>query len=81
VVHEISYPDHYKYTPRDLERMESVHGIQSIVTTEKDAVKLLSLELPENLFYLSVEARIEDEDTLMELLLKKIGTPSPGCLA
>ncbi len=80
VVHEISYPDHHRYTRRDLAGMESVHGIQSIVTTEKDAVKLLGMELPENLFYLSVEARIEDEDTLMDLLLKKIGTRSPGRL-
>jgi tetraacyldisaccharide-1-P 4'-kinase len=43
--------------------MASVTGIECIVTTEKDAVKLLGLEIPDNLFYLSIEARIEDEDT------------------
>ncbi len=81
VVHEISYPDHHRYTPRDLQKVVAVDDIQCIVTTEKDAVKLLGMELPENLFYLSIEVRIEDEDTLMELLLKKIGTPAPACTA
>ena len=80
VVREISYPDHHRYSPRDIQKMVSIDDIQCIVTTEKDAVKLMGLELPENLFYLSIEARIENEDTLMELLLKKIGTRSPGRL-
>jgi hypothetical protein len=44
----------------------------------KDAVKLMGMDVPVNLFYLSIEARIEDEDTLMDLLLKKLGTRSPG---
>jgi len=81
VIHETSYPDHHRYTRKDLHRMASVTGIECIVTTEKDAVKLLGLEIPDNLFYLSIEARIEDEDTLMELLLKKIRTRSPDRLA
>lgn len=81
VVHETSYPDHHRYTRKDLRRMASVTGVECIVTTEKDAVKLLGLEIPDNLFYLSIEARIEDEDTLMELLLKKIRTRSPDRLA
>jgi hypothetical protein len=41
----------------------------------------MGMDVPENLFYLSIEARIEDEDTLMELLLKKLGTRSPDRLA
>ncbi|MDD4196670.1 MAG: tetraacyldisaccharide 4'-kinase [Syntrophorhabdaceae bacterium] len=81
VVHETSYPDHYRYTQRDIKKLESVSDIECIVTTEKDAVKLLGMELPDNLFYLSIEARIEDEDTLMELLLKKTTTRPPVRLA
>lgn len=81
VVREIPFPDHHRYTSGDLRRMESVDNVQCIVTTEKDAVKLMGMDVPDNLFYLSIEARIEDEDTLMELLLKKLGTRSPDRLA
>ncbi|MDD3846060.1 MAG: tetraacyldisaccharide 4'-kinase [Syntrophorhabdaceae bacterium] len=81
IVQETSFPDHHRYTPKDMKRMESVDNIQCIVTTEKDAVKLLGMEVPDNLFYLSIEARIEDEDTLMELLLKKLGTRFPDRIA
>jgi tetraacyldisaccharide 4'-kinase len=81
VVEEIPFPDHHRYTVGDLGRMESAKSVQCIVTTEKDAVKLMGMDVPDNLFYLSIEARIEDEDTLMELLLKKLGTRSPDRLA
>ncbi len=73
-VYETSFPDHYRYTQKDIKKIESISDVECIVTTEKDAVKLLDMELPDNLFYLSIEARIEDEDTLMELLLKKTTT-------
>ncbi len=81
IVHETSYPDHYRYTQRDIKKFESISDIECIVTTEKDAVKLLGMELPDNLFYLAIEARIEDEDTLMELLLKKTTPRAPVRLA
>lgn len=81
VVHEMPYPDHHRYTQRDLRRMETVDNIDCIVTTEKDAVKLSGMEIPENLFYLSIDISIENEDELMDLLLKKIGTRSPDRLA
>lgn len=73
VVSEMPYPDHHRYTKQDLERIRAVDGIECIVTTEKDAVKLSGMDMPENLFYLSIEARIEDEEALVDLLLKKIG--------
>jgi tetraacyldisaccharide-1-P 4'-kinase len=81
VIHETSYPDHYRYTQKDINKLRSVSDIECIVTTEKDAVKLLGMELPDNLFYLSIEALIEDEDTLMELLLKKTTMRPPVRLA
>ncbi|MHB8109018.1 MAG: tetraacyldisaccharide 4'-kinase [Syntrophorhabdaceae bacterium] len=81
IISETSYPDHHRYTQRDINKMEIAGDAECIVTTEKDAVKLLDLELPDNLFYLSIEARIEDEDTLMELLLKKITMHTPVRLA
>jgi tetraacyldisaccharide 4'-kinase len=73
VVHEIHFPDHHRYTQRDLEKCASFKNTECIVTTEKDAVKIARMDVPENLFYLSIEAVIEDENRLIELLLKKIG--------
>ncbi len=81
VVHEMSYADHHRYTQFDLNRMEAVDDIECIVTTEKDAVKLSGMEVPDDLFYLSIEVRIDDEDALMDLLLKKIGANPPNRLA
>ena len=73
VVHEIHFPDHHRYTEEDLKRCASFENMEYIVTTEKDAVKIAHMDVPENLFYLSIEAVIEDEKKLIELLLKKIG--------
>jgi len=80
IVKEIPFPDHHRYTAGDLRGMESADNVQCIVTTEKDAVKLIGMDLPDNLFYLSIEAGIEDEDALMDLLLKKLRTRSPDRL-
>ena len=73
VVHEISFPDHHRYTAKDLAKCDSFHDVDCIVTTEKDAVKMTHMDIPENLFYLSIEVAIENEDKLIGLLLKRIG--------
>jgi len=42
----VAYPDHHQYTRRDLERVaRAAHdaGVNAVVTTEKDAVRLLPL--------------------------------------
>ena len=57
----------------DLEECASFEDTECIVTTEKDAVKIAHMDVPVNLFYLSIEAVIEGENKLIELLLKKIG--------
>jgi tetraacyldisaccharide 4'-kinase len=44
VVHYLDFPDHHWYTEQDLSNMQriiSTHHIESIITTEKDEVKLL----------------------------------------
>lgn len=72
VVHTISYPDHHVYTERDIEKCASFQDVQHIVTTEKDAVKIARMKIPENLFYLSIDAAIEGEEELLELIMNKI---------
>lgn len=45
IVKEIVYPDHHLYKERDLVKIEQQshsNGVEAIVTTEKDAVKLLA---------------------------------------
>ncbi len=78
VVHEMPFPDHHRYTVADLKKCASFDDVHCIVTTEKDAVKIAPMKIPENLFYLSIEAFIEDEDELIKLLLKKIGKQPDG---
>ncbi len=73
VVHEVPFPDHHRYTAGDIRKCASLKNVDCLVTTEKDAVKITGLELPENLYYLSIEATIRDEDRLLELVLGKIG--------
>ncbi len=72
VVHAISYPDHHVYTEKDIEKCASFKDVQCMVTTEKDAVKMARMKLPENLFYLSIDVVIEGEEELLGLITKKI---------
>jgi tetraacyldisaccharide 4'-kinase len=72
VVRELSYPDHYRYTRREMKRIASYGGVELIVTTEKDAVKIAVMDVPENLFYLAVTVEIEKEQELFELIKKKL---------
>ncbi len=76
IVHEIEFPDHHCYTNVDLKKCASFKDVECVITTEKDAVKIAHMDVPENLFYLSIEPVIEDEKKLMDLLLKKIGVQS-----
>jgi len=74
VVREVSFHDHYAYKAKDIEKLSSYGDVNLIVTTEKDAVKIVNMAIiPDNLFYLSIEAGIEKEQELIDIILKKIG--------
>ncbi|MBA2649064.1 MAG: tetraacyldisaccharide 4'-kinase [Legionella sp.] len=51
---EYSYPDHYQFSPKDLNYTQS-----SIIMTEKDAVKCVTFK-SDKLYYLPVEAELND---------------------
>jgi len=72
VVATVEFPDHYRYRREDLRRIESFHGADLVVTTEKDAVKMEGMDPGDNVFYLSIEAEIEGRDALVELVLDKM---------
>lgn len=71
LVGAVEFPDHHRYSPEDLERLASEGKAEVLVTTEKDGVKIERMEVGDNLFYLSIEAQIEDEATLVDLILNK----------
>jgi len=59
-----SYRDHYRYHPKDIERIikdsreSSAHWI---VTTEKDIMRLAVFDLPENLVFLCIEFSVDEK--------------------
>ena len=62
------FPDHHAFTIEDVKFDDNI----PVVMTEKDAVKLDSLGLPEDLYwYLEVEACFDT--TKVDALLKKAG--------
>jgi tetraacyldisaccharide 4'-kinase len=73
LVGTVEFPDHHSYSRKDLSRLASWHDAEILVTTEKDAVKIERMELEDNIFYLSIEAQIEDEESLIDLVLSKAG--------
>jgi tetraacyldisaccharide 4'-kinase len=66
VVRTVEFPDHYRYHREDLRRIESLQGVEMVITTEKDAVKIDGTGVRDNLFSLLIEAEIENEDALLE---------------
>ena len=72
LVHEVEFPDHHAYSRRDMERLSLLRDAEILVTTEKDAIKLDQLEIPENLFYLAVEAVVEREEELVGFIVKRL---------
>ena len=59
------YPDHHRYQPHDLDKNEK-NAI--IITTGKDAVKLRSLPLSEEILVLDIDLKIEKEAEFQERL-------------
>lgn len=72
---ELRYPDHYRFTSKDIQRIETAfrqikEDKKYIFTTEKDAVRLRACELPEELlqhiFYIPVEPLfLQDKETFL----------------
>ena len=55
-----------------MERLRSLGSAEIIVTTEKDAIKLHRLEIPDNIFYLAVETVVEREEEFIRLIVKRL---------
>jgi tetraacyldisaccharide 4'-kinase len=58
-----SYRDHYRYNSRDIGKITKDaknSGVDWIVTTEKDIMRLRGLNIPENLIALAIEFSVEE---------------------
>jgi tetraacyldisaccharide 4'-kinase len=69
---EVEFEDHHRYTMTDVKRLCAFNNTDMMVTTEKDAVKLETMDIPDNLFYLAIEAVIEREDELVDLVINRL---------
>ncbi len=80
----ISFPDHHRYTARDLNRLEAEArrtGAAALLTTEKDRVRLglLAATLPESipLRIAQLCIKIENEDAVVDWLIARLESSRP----
>ncbi len=73
VLEQISFPDHYNYTNKDLENLiKKAKGSDSILlTTEKDYVRIAK-NYKENIKYIKAKIRIDNEENFIEEIKKLI---------
>lgn len=70
----VTYPDHHAYTELDLTRLVERAGTRPLVTTEKDAIKLMGHnELTSSVHVLGLEVRRVDRDDQLRTLLTGVG--------
>ena len=72
IIEVMDYPDHYIYDERDIKSIEQrakALSAEMIITTEKDAMRLSDILLPENLWALRIEMEIIDDREKWESLL------------
>jgi tetraacyldisaccharide 4'-kinase len=75
VVHSLFFPDHHRYSAREISlmnRLISSHSIGTIVTTEKDRYSILPYldDLNAPLLSLQIEVSVEREDDLITSFLE-----------
>tara|TARA_B100000029_G_scaffold359565_1_gene352413 strand:- start:183 stop:1109 length:927 start_codon:yes stop_codon:yes gene_type:complete len=73
VLNEISFPDHYKFSKSDLDKLmlESINKNATLITTEKDYFRI-DENYKNNIECAKVEIEIKNKDRFIELLKKNI---------
>ncbi len=75
VVAVVPFPDHYEYRAEDIRKIESCAeevGADILITTEKDAVRLVGLQPRLQTYILAIEFAPDKPEELMELIMNKI---------
>ncbi len=69
----LAYPDHHEYSSDDILSITTAAGERTVVTTEKDAVKLRELEvsLP-RIRVLTMEVRLDEEGSALREALRSV---------
>ena len=71
-----AFGDHHRYTAADLGRLAAqakAAGAAALVTTEKDAVRLIGMDVPLPLLTAGLRIEIEDEAEALDWLMGSIG--------
>ena len=68
----IAYPDHHNYTIRDAEYIRSASGGRPLITTEKDAIKLVSVFDASDLLVLKQKIVIEEGEERLRKMLENV---------
>ena len=73
IIGEIIYPDHHNYNKKDFYKIKKKASLLNakIITTEKDFVKIPENHR-ENINFLEINLKVEDEDKLINYLKSKI---------
>lgn len=71
VIAKVSYEDHYMYNEKELEALMHEHNATSILTTQKDAVKMATFDIPLSILKLEVEIFPETKTKINALLAPK----------
>ena len=73
IVKELIFPDHHKYSKKDIDKIKSIALEQNakIITTEKDFVKIPK-EFNKDLSFAKVNILVKNEKELMNFILKKL---------
>jgi tetraacyldisaccharide 4'-kinase len=69
VIEQCVFPDHHAFSERDVRNILNKAGSRTIITTEKDSVRLISYfcktkeQIPENIYCLPVKVKIDNSDS------------------
>ena len=68
LVGKVIFPDHYMYSEKELEVLVSLHNATSILTTQKDAVKMALCGIPLSILKLDIEISPTTKEKINTLL-------------
>jgi len=71
VIGKVTFPDHYMYTEKELETLLNTYHATSILTTQKDAVKMATFDIPLSILKLDIEIFPETTAKINALLAPK----------
>jgi len=71
VIGKVTFPDHYMYNEKELETLLQTYQATSLLTTQKDAVKMATFDLPLSILKLDIEIFPETTAKINALLAPK----------